>query len=486
MKYFLAVDLGATSGRTVLSTFDGNRVEMQEWTRFRNPQIPILGHIFWDLPHLYNEILVALRKVADEGIELTSLGIDTWGVDFAFFGKDGQLLGLPYCYRDSHTDGAVERFFEQYMPARELYQRTGIQFMSFNSLFQLETLRRNGCEALDKAEKILFIPDALTYMLTGQSVCEQTILSTSQMMNPETGDIDEELLGLLRLTRNKLGKLVQPGHQAGRLTEQVQTATGVGPVPVVCVAGHDTASAVAAVPAEDGEYAYLSCGTWSLLGIESSHPIINEESFQYNFTNEGGLDGTTRFLKNICGLWLFENCRKEFKDVPADVNELNALCHTSSFDGLIQPDDPMFAHPDSMTAAIRQFCRQTGQAEPQSPADYVRCIFRSLALRYRQILEILDEMADFSIRKLHVIGGGSLNKHLMQWAADATNLPIIAGPAEGTALGNTLVQVRAAGGVDTLTEMRRIVARSVELKTYMPNHTPDWDEAYERFKSLNS
>ena len=486
MKYFLAVDLGATSGRTVLSTFDGNRVEMQEWTRFRNPQIPILGHIFWDLPHLYNEILVALRKVADEGIELTSLGIDTWGVDFAFFGKDGQLLGLPYCYRDSHTDGAVERFFEQYMPARELYQRTGIQFMSFNSLFQLETLRRNDCEALDKAEKILFIPDALTYMLTGQAVCEQTILSTSQMMNPETGDIDEELLGLLRLTRNKLGKLVQPGHQAGRLTEQVQTATGVGPVPVVCVAGHDTASAVAAVPAEDGEYAYLSCGTWSLLGIESSHPIINEESFQYNFTNEGGLDGTTRFLKNICGLWLFENCRKEFKDVPADVNELNALCHTSSFDGLIQPDDPMFAHPDSMTAAIRQFCRQTGQAEPQSPADYVRCIFRSLALRYRQILEILDEMADFSIRKLHVIGGGSLNKHLMQWAADATNLLIIAGPAEGTALGNTLVQVRAAGGVDTLTEMRRIVARSVELKTYMPNHTPDWDEAYERFKSLNS
>ncbi|MBO4612341.1 MAG: rhamnulokinase [Bacteroidaceae bacterium] len=486
MKYFLAVDLGATSGRTVLSTFDGNRVEMQEWTRFCNPQIPILGHIFWDLPHLYNEILVALRKVADEGIELTSLGIDTWGVDFAFFGKDGQLLGLPYCYRDSHTDGAVERFFEQYMPARELYQRTGIQFMSFNSLFQLETLCRNGCEALDKAEKILFIPDALTYMLTGQSVCEQTILSTSQMMNPETGDIDEKLLGLLRLTRNKLGKLVQPGHQAGRLTEQVQTATGVGSVPVICVAGHDTASAVAAVPAEDGEYAYLSCGTWSLLGIESSHPIINEESFQYNFTNEGGLDGTTRFLKNICGLWLFENCRKEFKDVPADVNELNALCHTSSFNGLIQPDDPMFAHPDSMTAAIRQFCRQTGQAEPQSPADYVRCIFRSLALRYRQILEILDEMADFSIRKLHVIGGGSLNKHLMQWAADATNLPIIAGPAEGTALGNTLVQVRAAGGVDTLTEMRRIVARSVELKTYMPNHTPDWDEAYERFKSLNS
>ncbi len=485
MKYFLAVDLGATSGRTVLSAFDGQRVELREFTRFKNPQIPISGHLFWDLPHLYNEILVALRKVADEGIELTSLGIDTWGVDFAFFGKDGQLLGLPYCYRDSHTDGAVERFFEQYMPARQLYNRTGIQFMPFNSLFQLETLQRNGCDALDNADKILFVPDALTYMLTGKAVCEQTILSTSQMMNPETGDVDEELLALLRLSRNKLGTLVKPGHQAGVLTEQVQTATGVGPVPVVCVAGHDTASAVAAVPAEDGEYAYLSCGTWSLLGIESAHPIINEESFLHNFTNEGGLDGTTRFLKNICGLWLFENCRKEFKDVPADVNELNALCHTSTFNGLIQPDDPLFAHPDSMTAAIRQFCRQTNQAEPQQPADYVRCIFRSLALRYRQILEILGEMADFPIRKLHVIGGGSLNKHLMQWTADATGLPVIAGPAEGTALGNTLVQVRAAGGVESLTDMRRIVAKSVELKSYTPNPSAEWDRDYQIFKSLN-
>ena len=485
MKYFLAVDLGATSGRTVLSTFDGEHVKMQEWTRFRNPQIPMLGHIYWDLPHLYNEILEALRKVAKEGISLTSIGIDTWGVDFAFFSEDGQLLGLPYCYRDSHTDGAVERFFNEYMPANELYQRTGIQFMSFNSLFQLETLRRNGCDALDKADKILFIPDALTYMLTGEAVCEQTILSTSQMMNPETGDVDEDLLGKLRLSRNKLGRLVKPGHRAGVLTEQVQTATGVGPIPVVCVAGHDTASAVAAVPAEDSEYAYLSCGTWSLLGIESSHPIINDESFRHNFTNEGGLDGTTRFLKNICGLWLFENCRKEFKDVPQDVNELNALCHTSTFDGLIQPDDPLFAHPDSMTAAIRQFCRQTGQAEPQQPADYVRCIFRSLALRYRQILEILGGMADFEIKRLHVIGGGSLNKHLMQWTADATNLTVIAGPAEGTALGNTMVQVRAAGDVETLPAMRRIIAQSIELKIYAPNRTSEWDEAYERFLQLS-
>ena len=304
------------------------------------------------------------------------------------------------------------------------------------------------------------------------------------MLNPNEGDIDETLLSELGLRRGQFGKLVQPGHRAGTLTQQIQTATGLGPVPVISVGGHDTASAVAAVPAEDGEYAYLSCGTWSLLGIESQRPIINEESFRHNFTNEGGLDGTTRFLKNICGLWLFENCRKEFKDVPTDVNELNALCHESQFDGLIQPDDPLFAHPDSMTEAIRQFCRRTGQTEPEAPADYVRCIFRSLALRYRQIIEILDEMADFRIRRLHVIGGGSLNVHLMQWTADATGLPVVAGPSEGTALGNTLVQVRASGGVGSLADMRRIVTRSVDLRHYEPYRTQEWDEAYEKFLKL--
>ena len=483
-KHFLAVDLGATSGRTVLAAFDGRRVEMTEWTRFRNPQIPLLGHVFWDLPHLYNEILTALRKVADEGVQLTSIGIDTWGVDVAFVGKDGQLLGLPYCYRDAHTDGAVERFFQEHMPARELYQRTGIQFMPFNTLFQLETLRRNGCTALAEAEKILFIPDALSYMLTGEAVCEQTILSTSQMMNPGTGDIDETLLDILGLRRSQFGRLVQPGTLIGTLSAQVQAATGVGAVPVVSVAGHDTASAVAAVPAEGEDFAYLSCGTWSLLGIESPHAIITDESFRHNFTNEGGLDGTTRFLKNICGLWLFENCRKEFNDVPQDVNELNALCHTSTFEGLIQPDDPLFAHPDSMTEAIRQFCQRTGQPQPQQPADYVRCIFRSLALRYRQILEILDGMADFRIRRLHVIGGGSLNQHLMQWTADATGLTVIAGPAEGTALGNTLVQIKSAGGVGSLADMRAVVAKSVALKNYTPHDTADWGEAYARFVAL--
>ena len=286
-SYYFAVDLGATSGRTVLASYDGQKINMREISRFPNPMIPLGGHLYWDLPFLYNEVLGGLRRVSEEGIDIKSIGIDTWGCDFAFFGKDGQLLGLPHCYRDRHTEGAQEKFFER-MPASEVYRRTGIQFMDFNSLFQLDTMKRNGSSALEAADKILFIPDALIYMLTGRAVCEYTVASTSQMLDPETGDLDPEILEALGIPRERFGDMTRPGTVAGTLTPQVQEATGLGAVPVVAVAGHDTGSAVAAVPAEDKEYAYLSCGTWSLLGIESETAIITADSFKENFTNEGG------------------------------------------------------------------------------------------------------------------------------------------------------------------------------------------------------
>lgn len=466
--YYLAVDLGATSGRTVLSTFDGNRIDMREYTRFENPQLPLGGHIFWNLPHLYNEILKALRKVKEEGITLQSIGIDTWGCDFSFFGKDGQLLGLPYCYRDPHTDGAMERFFAERVPQAEVYERTGIQFMPFNSLFQLDTMRRAGSVALEHADKILFMPDALIYMLTGEAVCEYTVASTSQMLNPSTGDLDPVLLRAIGLTRERFGRLVHPGDKVGTINAQVQAATGLAAIPVITVGSHDTASAVAAVPATDNRFAYLSCGTWSLLGVESPTPIINDDSAAENFTNEGGLDGTTRFLKNITGLWIYEQCRKEWKDIPSDVNELNALCLASSCQSIIQPDDPRFAHPASMTAAICDYLTETHQPLPATPADYVRVIFRSLAARYCEVIASLRRLTDVNIQRLHVIGGGSRNQYLMQFTADALQMPVIAGPQEGTALGNALVQVRAAGYVGSLAEMRAIITRSVQLKTYLP------------------
>ena len=482
-KNFFAVDLGATSGRTILATYDGKSISMKEVTRFANPMIPLGGHLYWDIAGLYNEVLRGLREIADKGIKIESIGIDTWGCDFAFFGADGQLLGMPHCYRDQHTAGAQEKFFEK-MPASEVYKRTGIQFMDFNSLFQLDTIKRNGSQALEHADKVLFIPDALVYMLAGKAICEYTVASTSQMLNPMTGDLDEDILKALGLPRDKFGVLTQPGTVIGTLTAQVQEATGIGAIPVIAVAGHDTGSAVAAVPASDEEYAYLSCGTWSLLGIESSQAIISEDSFRENFTNEGGIEGTTRFLKNICGLWLFEQSRKEFKDAPASVGELVALCEKSEYDGLINPDAPCFAAPTSMTAAIREYCISTGQTVPETPADYCRCIFRSLALRYRQVVEILQGMCDFPIKKLHVIGGGSQNKYLMQYAANALNMPVICGPVEGTALGNVLMQIKATERSLDLKKMREISAASVDLVTYLPSDTEAWKKEYEKFITL--
>ena len=362
----------------------------------------------------------------------------------------------------------MERYFAECMPQQELYERTGIQFMPFNTLFQLDTIRRENKDAFAGADKVLFMPDALVYMLTGEAVMEQTIASTSQMLNPQTGDLDTKILASIGMKRERFGRLVKPGERVGVLSRKVQEMTGLGPVPVVAVGSHDTASAVASIPAEDGNYAYLSCGTWSLLGIESPTPIINESSFRHNFTNEGGLDGTIRFLKNITGLWLMEQCRKEWTEgqVPTDVNELNALCLNSSLQSLSNPDGPCFAHPDSMTAAIRDYLAETGQELPQEPADYVRVIFRSLAHRYAEVVELLRAISPIDIQRLHVIGGGSKNNFLMQFAADALQIPVIAGPKEGTALGNALVQIRAAGLVGSLSQMRGIVRKSIELKEY--------------------
>lgn len=472
--YHFAADLGATSGRTILASFDGAKVEMQELTRFKYPMLPLNDHLYWNLPLIYQEVLNGLKKCAEtlraiepEAARLSSIGIDSWGCDVAYFHKDGSLSALPYCYRDSHTEGAVEKFCGK-CPKEEVYARTGIQFMDFNTLFQLDTIRRESPEIIDSADKILFIPDALAYMLTGKAVCEYTVASTSQMLNPNTGDLDEVILGKLGISRDKFGPLVNPGVEIGRLRKQVQDVTGIGDVAVVAVAGHDTASAVIAVPTPDKDYAYLSCGTWSLLGIESPEAIITDKSREYNFTNEGGIDGSTRFLKNICGLWLFERCRDEFTGVPGNVGELAALCNASECDSIINPDDPAFAHPQSMTAAIDDYCRKTGQTVPSCPPDYIRVIFRSLAKRYKTVLGWLRELSPVDINRLHVIGGGSLNRHLMQFTADEIGIPVIAGPTECTALGNILVQLRAGGALKNLDEMRKVAINSTDTKTYIP------------------
>ena len=462
-KYFFAVDLGATSGRTIIGTLTGGKIELEELTRFDNNLIETGGHFYWDIYALYFEIIKGLKLAAQRELPILSIGIDTWGVDFVCVGKDGALLRNPLSYRDPHTFGMMEDYFERAIDKAKVYDITGIQFMNFNSLFQLYAMRKNNDSALAGAEKILFVPDALSYMLTGKMVCEYTIASTSQMLDPRTKQLDEQLLASVGLSRDNFGRMVNPATEIGVLTKEVQQLTGLGAIPVIAVAGHDTGSAVAAVPAKDEKFAYLSSGTWSLMGIETRNAIINDLSYERNFTNEGGIDGTTRFLKNICGMWLYERCRKEWTDAPKSHTELIAAAmEQPAFQSIINPDDPMFANPASMVEAIKDYCRQTGQHVPEGYAEICRCIFESLALRYRQVFNYLREMASFPIEVLHIIGGGSLNAYLNQFTANSLGIEVLAGPQEGTAIGNIMLQAKASGDVGDIWDMRRIIAASIE------------------------
>ena len=515
-KYYFAVDLGATSGRTILGTLADGKLEQEELTRFPNNLIETGGHFYWDIYALYLEMIKGLQIVGKRGIDLSSIGIDTWGVDFVFIGDDDAILRNPMAYRDPHTFGAMEEYLSHVVPQREVYDITGIQFMNFNSLFQLYAMRKANNSAMQHCKKVLFMPDALSWMLTGEAVCEYTIASTSQMLDPRTGDLSEKLIESVGMKRSQFGRMVQPGTQIGVLTEEVQKMTGLGAVPVIAVAGHDTGSAVAAVPAKDEHFAYLSSGTWSLMGIETQNAIISDRSYELNFTNEGGIEGTTRFLKNICGMWLYERCRKEWAtrgewlEVRGERIEVSKLSHpelqgsamqVEAFRSIINPDDKAFANPPSMIEAIQQYCRETKQAVPETPAEICRCIFDSLALRYRQVFGWLKEFnstaepsstgqgsstGQSDIKVLHVIGGGSLNKYLTQFTADACGVEVLAGPQECTAIGNMMLQAKASGDVSDIWAMRQIIANSVEMVPYHPaGDKAAWDKAYQRFLEVS-
>ena len=485
--YFFAVDLGATSGRTIIGTINNGKFALEEVTRFPNNLIEQGGHYYWDIHALYFEIIRGLKEVAQRELKITSIGIDTWGVDFVMIGDDGAILRNPRAYRDPITFDAMDDYLEHVVSKKEVYDVTGIQFLNFNSIFQLYAMKREGNSALKHASKILFIPDALSWMLTGKEVCEYTIASTSQLLDPRTKQLDERLLGSLGLTREMFGEMVQPGTVVGTLTEEVQRLTGLGPVPVIAVAGHDTGSAVAAVPAKDEKFAYLSSGTWSLMGIETKDAIISDLSYERNFTNEGGIEGTTRFLKNICGMWLYERCRQEW---PEEVRRLShpelqgSAMQVEAFRSLINPDDQLFAAPTSMIGAIKTYCRQTSQPVPETPAEICRCIFDSLALRYRQVFQWMQEFAPFKLETLHIIGGGSLNKYLNQFTANATGATVLAGPQEGTAIGNIMLQAKAAGIVSDIWAMRSIIANSIELVKYVPEDKATWDAAFDKYLNI--
>ena len=474
-KNYFAVDLGATSGRTILATVDeAGKVNLEEVSRFANPIIQVGKHYHWNLLALYHEILKGLRKVGESGVKIESIGIDTWGVDTAFFGADGTLLAAPISYRDPHTEGEPERFFER-IPRREVYQRAGNQVMEFNTLYQLSSLCREGYSPLASCERILFLPDALSYMLTGNPVTEYTIASTSNFLNPRTKTLDADLLQAAGIDPKKFAPIVMPGHVVGTLLPNVQQFTGLGAVPVVAVGGHDTASAVAAVPACTDEFAYLSSGTWSLMGVESPEAIICDESYEENLTNEGGVHGETRFLKNICGMWLLERCRAEWGESATYDALIKESQEAEPFRSLVNPDARDFANPANMPEAIKAYCRATGQPEPETRGAMVRCIFESLALRYRQVMEGLRKLSGKNIKVLHVIGGGSRNKELCQMTSNALGLKVIAGPTECTAMGNVMMQAGLC---------REQILASVETASYEPQDAEIWKDAYDKFLAV--
>lgn len=485
-KYFVAVDLGATSGRTILGIIRKGAIDLREINRFPNRIIEANGHFYWDFLCLYQHILEGLKLIAEEDVKVESIGIDTWGVDFVCFDRNGEILGQPYSYRDPHTNDAQEKFFKR-LSRDKIYSSTGIQFMNFNSLFQLATMREAESPMLPATDKILFMPDALSYMLTGKMVTEYTIASTSQMLDAGTRDFDPEILKALELSKKNFGKFVFPGSVIGPLSESIQKQTGLGPVPVIAVAGHDTGSAVAAVPTLTPNFAYLSSGTWSLMGIETDSPVINDESFALNFTNEGGVEGSIRFLKNICGMWLLERCRLEW-GTTSDENSYPQLIadamESDGFISFINPDDPVFANPVSMVKAIQHYCENSGQVIPKTKAEITRCIFESLAFRYRQVFESLQKFASFPIEKLHVIGGGSRNAMLNQFTANALGIQVIAGPMEATAIGNIMVQAKTAGLYADVKAMRESINDSIELLKFEPQKTKDWNHNYTRYLSV--
>lgn len=442
--FYCAIDLGATSGRIVISPANGDTNELELIRRFPHGIQERNGMYFWDMEFLIQEITEGLRTLATRtDVNILSIGVDTWGVDMIFLDGEGNPLSQPRAYRDPYTNGMMERYFEK-IPKDEVYQRTGIQFMPFNTLFQLFACHETQYEPFLKAEHYLFTPDYINYRLSGTMACEYTILSTSQFLNPMTKQIDKELVEAAGARMECFAPIVMPGTRLGSLLPSI--ADFGYEIPIIAVAGHDTASAVAAVPAQEGEgYAYLSSGTWSLMGIVSEQPIITERSRELNFTNEGGVNGTTRVLKNLTGMWILEQCRKEWAAQGKDYSypELMRMFEEAKSTAIFDTDDPMFANPKSMLNAIAEYCTAHGNCPPQTDGEIVRSIFESLAARYKEVFGWLQELAPFKIEKLYVIGGGAQNKLLNQLTEKAIGVPVVAGPTEATGIGNIKMQKAA-------------------------------------------
>lgn len=466
MKNFLALDCGATSCRAILATFKeapdsegiSRLVEFKEVCRIPNVLFNKEGKYFWDIEAIFKRFVICIRSLPEKP---DSIGIDTWGVDFGHIGPHDKMLGMARAYRDPYTTGIPEEIFKNHIGAEELYSRTGLQVLNFNSLFQMYAQKKENYQPYMQAENILFIPDLLIWMFTGKRVCEFTEGSTSGLIDPRTREIDAKVAESIGIDKNLIAPIVHPGQFIGYTKDDL----GIGKIPVVAVASHDTASAIAAVPAEDENFAYLSSGTWSLMGVETQEPVLTKESFEENFTNEGGIDGSICYLKNITGMWLLEECRRKWKEQGINCTYNNIVEWAKAekdFPGRINPDDPRFANPKDMEAEIASV------SGAKTPQQIVSCIYQSLVQRYQDVLERLRKLTGKRIERLHIIGGGSANEYLNQLTADKLGITVVAGPTEATAIGNILIQARAAGLVKDKAQMRSLVSKMFHVKVFKP------------------
>jgi rhamnulokinase len=489
----LAVDLGAESGRGIIGAFDGERLALREVRRFPNVpvRLPAAGdaatHLHWDILLLWHEVQETIAAAArDSRAGLTSVGVDTWGVDFALLDRSGALLGNPYHYRDDRTDGHLAEAFRR-VPREAIFEQTGIQFLQFNTLFQLLSMVLTHSPLLEAAETLLTIPDLINYWLTGRKVCEFSNATTTQCYDPRQGDWARQLLSALEIPTHIFPSIVSPGTVLGEFTPTVARELDVEKLPVIAPACHDTGSAVAAIPAHGADFAYISSGTWSLIGAEVAEPLINAQTLAFNLTNEGGVAGTFRLLKNVMGLWLVQECKRTWEASGERLSYAELTQRAADappLRSIIDPDSDEFLKPGDMPARIRAYCQRTGQPTPESKGAIVRCALESLALKYRWVLERLEEMLGHRLRTIHIVGGGSKNTLLNQFTADAAGRQVVAGPVEATAIGNIVVQMIALGYIDSLTEGRRLIEASFDTMKYDPAGGPAWDAAYEKLLAV--
>ncbi len=485
-RKFLAFDLGAESGRALVGILKEEKLIVEEIHRFINRPVEILGRLYWNVPQIFQEIKEGINKAFSKYKDIESIGIDTWGVDFGLVTKEGYLAGLPVCYRDHRTDGILEKAFK-IMPKERIYELTGIQIMQINTLFQLYSMVLEDSSLFKATHKLLFMPDLFNFMLTGEMKTEFSIATTSQLYNPIKDSWEEEILEKFGIPMEIMPEVKMPGTEIGKISESIGKEFSLKDILVISPCGHDTACAVASVPAEGEDWAYISSGTWSLMGVELEEPIINKDSFLANFTNEGGVNKTFRFLKNIMGLWLLQGVRREWikEGTELSYSEITKLAEsTKPFQFFINPDDASFLNPPNMVSAIKEYCEKTNQRVPETKEDIARCILESLAFRYKEVFESLEKIMGGKIKMLHIVGGGSQNTLLSQFTANILGIPVMVGPVEATAMGNIMVQAISRGAIKDLSHGRKIIRNSFDPIIYYPKDTEIWEKKYEIYREI--